>query len=265
MLCSCRYIQRWKRRLQMLLAVDPTSTHEFTTPVLSGHPVGWILILAMGTFLEYSAIGGMLARGTRTRWKSVSCWRTIHPRWCFRGWPVPFGWRRETQNSMKKCVLSRYHPSIVVRSFVRGACSHVTLATASSNVFRGSRRFRRYRKWYRRFSTFGRISTSHSWLIKRVSWNPALPTLQKVVPTILYFRTHLKVTLLIDQEVNFTICRMLHYTDRSFLGPSRIVALESWALISHEAGPSARLVDNRVLKLRVVCSFLDLSQRMQPG
>jgi hypothetical protein len=31
------------------------------------------------------------------------------------------------------------------------------------------------------------------------------------------------------------------------------------------SGLPLRLVDNRVLKLRLVCSFLDLSQRMQPG
>jgi hypothetical protein len=163
----------------------------------------------------------------------ISVLSTHHPSTVELSWVAGSLWLELWDQELnEKMFLSRYHPSIVVRSFVRGSCSHFTLATTASNVFRGSRRFRHYRQ---------------------------------TVPTILHSRKHLKVALLTDQEANFTIYRMLHYKDWSFLGPSRIVALVSWVLISHEAGPSARLVDNRDLKLRVVCSFLDLSQRMQPG
>jgi hypothetical protein len=145
MLCSCLYIQRWKRRLQMLVAVDPTSTHEITTPVF--RPSSWMNPnFSNGHNFRILSYGRDVTKGNKNSMK-ISVLSTHHPSTAVLSWlPVPFGWRRETKNSMKKCVLSRYHPSIVVRSFVRGACSHFTLASEASNVFRGSRRFRHSRQ-----------------------------------------------------------------------------------------------------------------------
>jgi hypothetical protein len=71
------------------LAVDPTSTHEITTPALSGHPVGWILI-----FFSNGHIFRILSYGRDVR--------------------------KGNKKSMKISVLSTHHPSTVVLSCVAG-------------------------------------------------------------------------------------------------------------------------------------------------
>jgi hypothetical protein len=89
MLCSCLYIQRWKRRLQMLLAVDPTSTHEITTPVLSGHPSWMNPNFSNGRIFRILSYGRDVSKGNK--------------------------------NPMKISVLSTRHPSTVVLSCVAGS------------------------------------------------------------------------------------------------------------------------------------------------
>lgn len=116
MLCSCLYIQRWKRRLQMLVAVDPTSTHEITTPVF--RPSSWMNPnFSNGHSFRILSYGRDVTKGNKNSMK-ISVLSTHHPSTAVLSWlPVPFGWRRETKNSMKNASCPGIiHPLLCVRS-----------------------------------------------------------------------------------------------------------------------------------------------------